>query len=118
MAITVSGTTVTFNDGTVQSTEATLLGAVQFTAYSSANMPGQQGFQTTQGIDTNGFVDKDSTLGTFGGGTTFMTGPASATSVICGFQAYRSGLASTGNDSTQDAGVIQRRMVFRSVSGA
>ena len=117
MAITVSGTTVTFNDGTVQSTEATLLGAVQFTAYAAINISGQQGFQTTQNIDTNGLVFKDATIG-FNQSTTFMTGPASATSVICGFQAYRSGLVSTGNDGTQDAGVIQRRMVFRSVSGA
>jgi hypothetical protein len=113
MAITVSGTTVTFNDGTVQSTEATLLGAVQFTAYTAINVFGTQGFQTTQGLDTNGFIF-------FSGGQnmTTLTGPATATSVICGFQAYRTGIVQIGNDGSQDAGTIQRRIVFRSVSGA
>ena len=111
MAITVSGTTVTFNDGTVQSTEASLLGAVQFTGYTSQNIFGTQSFQTTQGLDTNGFIF-------FQQGMTGVTGPSSATSVLCGFQAYRTATLQQGNDGTQDSGTIQRRIVYRSVSGA
>jgi hypothetical protein len=105
MAITVSGTTVTFNDGTVQSTEASLLSAVQFTAYSGGGYRGQQNFQTSQGVDLLSFVADSPS-------------PSSSSSVLCGFQAYRSSSSDTTGDSNQDTGTIQRRTVYRSVSGA
>jgi hypothetical protein len=73
---------------------------------------GQQGFQTTQNTDTNGFIFLSQSL-------QGVTGPSSASSVLCGFQAYRSATVQAGSaDSIQDAGVIQRRIVYRSVGGA
>jgi hypothetical protein len=108
MAITISGTDLTFNNGTVQSTEATLLSAVQYTSYFGTNVFSNRGY-TTSVIDD------------WQWGTTYLgqSGPASSTSVVCGFQAYRSGFVNVGNDGDpNDGAVIQRRMVYRSVSGA
>jgi hypothetical protein len=104
MAVTISGTQVTFNDGTVQTTEATLLSAVQYTGYTAGNYYGRQTYSTSA-IDDMAFNDDGPT-------------PSSSSSVLCGFQAYRSAVVSIGNDSSQDAGTIQRRTVYRSVGGA
>ena len=103
MAVTLNSTGITFSNGTSQATEATLLGAVQYTSYSGVNLTGYQTYQT--GVAESFFFNSNN-----------MTNvPASSSSVVCGFQAYRSGNASTGNDGTQDAGTIQRRMAYRSV---
>ena len=107
MAVTISGTTVTFNDGTVQSTEATLLGAVQYTAYSATARFGQQSFTTTETDVVHSWGD-----------AVTATTPA-LTTVYCGVRGYRSASSDPApGDGPQDSGTIQQRIVYRSVSGA
>jgi hypothetical protein len=105
MAVTISGTQVTFNDSTVQSTEATLLGAVQYTAYSNTYRYGQQGFSTSE-------VDQQHSWGDVVTATTSPT-----TTVYCGVRGYRVG-TSTSGDSSTDGGTIYSRILYRSVGGA
>lgn len=119
MAVTISGTQVTFNDGTVQSTEATLLGAVQYGAATSRDIGGFQSYSASSVY--TGYVgptgDNNSTS------TTLMGD--SRTTVFCGYQAYRTASSNTntqtndaGNDGIQDTGTIYSRVLYRSVSGA
>lgn len=122
MAITISGTNITFNDTTTQSTAATAgtsLGAVQYGAYGAITTRGTQTFSTSV---TAGLFDGQAQPTTAQGGTVYYSnygiipqGGNVTTSVICGFQYYRSG-TSAANDGAADAGVIQRRMAYRTVS--
>ena len=103
MAVTLTSTGVTFSDGTNQNSAGSILGGLQYTSYSSISLGGYQGYSTSV---TDAFFYTSNN----------MASPNSSNSVICGFQAYRSGNTQVGNDSTQDGGIIQRRMVYRSVS--
>jgi hypothetical protein len=105
MAVTISGTQVTFNDGTVQTTEATLLGAVQYTAYSSQSRFGLQGYSTSE-------IDQPHSYGDVVSATSIPL-----TTVYCGVRGYRSG-STDSSDGPQDTGIIQSRILYRSVSGA
>ena len=114
MAITISGTNITFNDATTQSTAAssgTSLGAVQYGSYGSITARGAQALST--GVTAGLFEVGD------GGGSTYGIIPQGGnvtTSVICGFQWYRSGTAEGSGDGTRDRGIIQRRMAYRTIS--
>jgi hypothetical protein len=104
MAVTLTSTGVTFSNGTNQNSAGSVLSGLQYTGYSAVNLMGYQGYTTS--VTDSFFYNSDN-----------MTNvPPSANAVMCGFQAYRSGNAQIGNDGTQDAGTIQRRIVYRTVS--
>ncbi len=108
MPVTLTSTGITYSNGTSQNSAGTVLGAVQYTAYSGVNVFGQQGYQTAVAE----ILYLTSTAG-----QTSISMPASSSSVICGFQAYRSGVANNdAGDNVQDAGTIQRRVAYRTVS--
>jgi len=105
MAVTISGTQVTFNDGTVQTTEPTLLGAVQYTSYNTWYGYGLQGFSTSE-------VDQQHSWGNNVTGTT-----SPLTTVYCGVRGYRVG-TSAQNDGITDGGTIYSRILYRSIGTA
>lgn len=108
MSVTISGTSVTYNDGSVQTTRPTLLGALQYSAYTQFSVLGQAAYTTT-------LVNQSI------GGTTNLD---PSTIVICGYQSYRSGAGAPSIDTTADSrgdflsGIIQVRAAYRSVGSA
>lgn len=105
MAVTLGSSGITFSNGTTQNSKASTLSGVQYTGYTGMNYLGQQGFQTSV---------HDRAHYNWGFNTTLSN--STANTVMCGTQMYRSGNAQIGNDGYQDAGTLQTRMAYRTIS--
>jgi hypothetical protein len=121
MAIVISGTEITFDDATTQGTAATAgtsLGSVQFTAYGEMTLQIGQNLSTSVSTGWVDIGDRGQKGGPSQAGSSaffVMPLPDPTNSVICGFEYYRSG-TSTGGDTQIDAGIIQQRAVYRTIS--
>jgi hypothetical protein len=135
MPTTISGTTLTFNDGSTMTSRATIIGAVQNTAFSaftlntsdkvlafasvgspSEALVSQPNINFPTRVNTGGTATED---GWNASSLVKQTLPSTATSVICGFQFYVSASANaiaTGDTRHDAKAQIFQRVVYRSLS--
>jgi hypothetical protein len=108
MPVTLGASGITYSDATTQTTKGSVLSALQGSAYQATTFGGFQGFST-------GEVYTYAAFNIFGVFSNNNMGPAN-TSVFCGFGIYRSGTTNDDGAGIADVGVLQFRMLYRSIS--
>lgn len=111
MAVTLNSTGITFSNGQAQSTRATLLGAIQGTAYTAVTMYNNATaklFSTTEIYNVTGG-------GYYSQIPNTVSGIDGSTQVMCGYGAYRSSQTNDADARGVDGGVIQLRMIYRTI---